>query len=181
MKQLVIEDMQQWITTIGDKSIWTLSFDKMKLFNETSTRSLYYINQHSKVPVTSDSPIILDDDINLFNRYLELAIADLTVLLTRRIPQSKSEYPKEFDFKEGDDDSTIINTKDKLEYNLLMSVNHDKSMLSPLVNYCRDFLVCRVLEKWYNVDFGSYAVSQNIVHTLEFRRKSPARKVRPLL
>lgn len=173
----------QWITTIGDTSIWTISLKKDKLFNETSTRSLYFISQNSKEPVTSDSSIILDDDRNIFNRYLELAVADLIVLLARRIPQSKSEYPVEFkwDKETQEDDSTIINDTEKVEFNLLMSINHDTSMLSPLVNYCREFLISKVLEKWYNVDFKSIDAEKNIVHTLQFRRRSCARKVRPLL
>lgn len=168
---------EQWITTIGDKCVWTISLDKEKLFRETSTRSLLFINQNSKMPVTSDSNIILDDDKNIFKRYLTLAVEDLTVLLARRIPQSKDDYPDEF----KNIDNPIDNTSEKIQFCLLMSDNHDSNMLSPLVNNCREFLVRSILEKWYNVDFNSLDAERKIVHILQYRRKSPARKVRPLL
>lgn len=174
---------EQWITTFKDKSIWTISLNKDKLFNETSTRSLYFINQNSKEPVASDSSVVLDDDRNIFNRYLELAIEDLTVILARRIPQSRADYPIEFEFNSssGEEDRTIINDKEKIEFYLIMSTNHDSNLLNSLVNYCREFLVCRVLEKWYNVDFGSAENERKIIHVLQYRRRSSARKVRPLL
>lgn len=181
MEDLRNQIQDQWITTVGNSSLWTIRITKNDLFNETSTRSLYFVNSKMQQPVGSDTPIILDDDRNLYDRYVENAIQDIMVLLSRRIPQSKSEYPELFKWKEGEDDSTVINDDNALEVNLLVSENHDKNMLKPLANACKEYLVCKVLEQWYGTEFGSVEYEKKIVHTLQYRRKSIMRKVRPLL
>lgn len=181
-----MEDMReqiqdQWITTDGDLSLWTFSFNKDSLFNETSTRSLYFVKTKSEQPVTSDANVILDDDRNLFDRYMETSVADLLVLLARRIPQSRADYPTLFKWKTGDIEQVIVNDRLSLEVNLLMSENHDNNLLGTLVNACKEYLVCRTLEQWYGIDFQSAEQEKRIIHTLQFRRRSIARRVRPLL
>jgi hypothetical protein len=182
MEDLREQKQNQWITTTGDNQwLWTICLDKDNLFNETSTRSLYFVKQKSEQPVTSDANVILDDDRNLYDRYMETAIADLLVLLARRIPQSKREYPTLFNWKEGEDDSVIENCIFYFQFSLLISENHDKHMLKPLVNACKEYLVCKVLEQWYGIDFGSATQERRISHILHYRRKTIARRVRTLL
>lgn len=188
MKLSDMEDLReqkkgQMITTVGDLSLWTICIDKDSLFNETSTRSLYFVNNNSNGQVKSDSLVIMDDDKNLYNVYAQNAIQDLVVLLGRRIPQSSEDYKVLFKEKYGDtyqalpvyDDCTF------LEINLVMSDNHDKSLIVPLKVSCKEFLVKKILEQWYKVDFGSEQEESKLVHILQYRRKSVARRVRPLL
>lgn len=181
MEDLREQKQGQWITTEGDLSLWTISLDKDNLFNEVSTRSMYFVKQRSEQPVTSDANVILDDDRNLYERYLDVAIAELLVLLARRIPQSKADYPSLFGWKEGEKINVVDNCIFYLEFSLLISENHDINMLNPLVNACKEYLVRKVLEQWYGLDFQSTEQERKIINILQFRRKSPARRVRPLL
>jgi hypothetical protein len=112
---------------------------------------------------------------------METAIADLLILLARRIPQSKRDYPSLFHWREGDDESVVKNCIFYLQFSLLMSENHDSHMLNPLINACKEYLVCKILEQWYGVDFMSAEQEKRIVHILQFRRKAVTRRVRPLL
>lgn len=181
-----MEDMReqiqdQWITTYGDVSLWTIRMTKDDLFNEVSTRSMYFVKTKSEQPVTSDANVILDDDRNLYDRYMEIAVTDLLVLLARRIPQSKAEYAEVFGWKEGDDENPVTNDKEALTLNLIVGENHDRYMLKPLANACKEYLVRKTLEQWYGIDFQSAEQEKKIIHTLQFRRRSIARRVRPLL
>lgn len=171
----------QWITTVGNISLWTIRITKEDLFNETSVRSLYFVKHRMQQSVGSDSPVILDDDRNLYDRYVETAITDLLILLARRIPQSRSEYAEVFKWEEGQEDSPIVNDKEAFVLNLIVGENHDRHMLKPLANACKEYLVNKTLEQWFGADFGSSSNETKIVKALEFRRKSVARRVRPLL
>lgn len=180
LEQIEKQKQDQWITTVGNQSLWSISFNKKDLFNETSARSLYFVNNKLQQEVKSDTPVILDDDRNLFDRYLEVAIQDVLVLLSRRIPQSADDYPELM--KQGKYDTTpVINDSYMLEVTLVMSENHDKNLIQALRGYCKEYLVKKVLEMWFGVDFGSAEEPSKINHILQFRRRSAARRVRPLL
>lgn len=181
MEDLREQKQNQWITTVGKESLWVFSISKGKLFNEVSTRSLYFVKTKSEQPVSSDANVILDDDRNLYDRYMETAIADLLVLIGRRIPQSRAENPTLFNWKEGDWDEVITNDDFNLEVSLIMSINHDKNLFNGLINACKEFLVCKILEQWYSIPFGSVEQERRINHILQYRRKTLARRVRPLL
>lgn len=165
MEDLREQKQNQWITTEGDVSLWSIRMTKEDLFNEVSTRSMYFVKTKSEQPITSDSNVILDDDRNLYDRFMETAITDLLVLVARRCDEA---YP-------------LINDNEALELTLVMGENHDTHMLTPLANACKEYLVCKVLEQWYEIPFGSDKQERKIIHTLQFRRKSVARRVRSLL
>lgn len=178
MEDLRTQIQDQKIATVGDLSLWTISLSKQDLFNETSARSMYFLKLNSKEPVTSDSPAILDDDRILFNIYLENAVKGLLVVLARRIPQSV------YDFKELFDDgvtSAVYNDSTMFEVSLVMSANHDANLLPSLRVTCKEYLVKKTLEQWFNADFGSEVEKSNINHLLQYRRSSVARRVRSLL
>ena len=180
MEDLRQQMQNQYITTVGDTAVWTISLDKGSLFTETSARSMYFIKLNSKEQVTSDSPVILDDDRGLFDIYMETAVQELLVILSRRIPQRTSEYKELF----GDSsysDSAIYNDTSMLEVSLVMSSNHDNNLITALNVACKEYLIKRVLEQWYSNDFGSSSEMDKVAHILHFRRKSAARRVRPLL
>jgi hypothetical protein len=68
-----------------------------------------------------------------------------------------------------------------LEVSLVMSENHDANLIAPLRVACKEYLVKRVLEQWYSIDFGSGEELRKVEHILHYRRKSSSRRVRPLL
>lgn len=177
MEDLRNQIQNQKIATVGDKSLWTINLTKDDLFNETSARSMYFLKLNSKEPVTSDAAVILDDDRNLFNIYLENAIQELIVMLARRIPDNTSDYPELF---EGAD-SALYNDSTMFEVSLVVSSNHDGNILPTLRVACKEFLVKRTLEQWFGAEFGSQMERSNIVHLLQYRKTSVARRVRPLL
>jgi hypothetical protein len=181
MEDLREQKQNQWITTVGKESLWVFSMSKDKLFNEVSTRSLYFVKTKSEQPVSSDANVILDDDRNLYDRYMETAIADLLVLIGKRIPQSRADYPTLFNWKEGDSEQVISNDSISLEICLVMSQNHDNNLLGSLINACKEYLVCKVLEQWYGINFNSAEQERRINHILQYRRETLARRVRPLL
>lgn len=181
MEDLREQKQGQWITTMGDVSLWSINLDKNVLFNEVSTRSLYFVNNNADKKSRSDSVVIMDDDKNLYNLYLEKAVQDLLVVLARRIPQNINEY-KDVLKQEGCGDGTpIYDDSVMLELYMVMSINHDKNLIVPLKVACKEFLVNNILEQWYGIDFGSEKEKSKIIHILQYRRKSPNRRVRPLL
>ena len=168
----------QAVATEGKVSLWTISLDKGELFNETSARSMYFVKLNSKEPVTSDSNVILDDDRNLYNVFMENAVQELLTVLARRIPQSVDEYKALF---AEDVKSPITNDDSKFGIYLVMGENHDANLINALKIHCKEFLIRKTLEQWYNADFGSMSKRDNVAHILHYRRKSSARRVRPLL
>jgi hypothetical protein len=122
----------------------------------------------------------LDDDKNLYNLYMDTAVQDLLVVLARRIPQKTSEY-KELFGSSAYSESAIYNDSSMLEVSLVMSENHDANLIAPLRVACKEYLVKRVLEQWYSIDFGSGEELRKVEHILHYRRKSSSRRVRPLL
>lgn len=184
MQRNIMEDLReqqknQDIVTVGDISLWSLKFTKSDLFDEVSANSSYFINQNKDEALKNDSFIILEDDKFLYNTYIQNAIKELIVLLSRRIPQDIADY-KEL-FAKADVTDVITDNETILVINMIMSSNHDCNLISSLQNFCKNFLIKRVLEQWYKVDFGSEEERKNLLHILHYRRKSVARRVRPLL
>jgi hypothetical protein len=167
MEDLREQKQDQLITTVGKESIWTISLSKNDLFNEVSARSMYFVKLNSKEPVTSDANVILDDDKNLYDVMMENGIQELLTTLARRI--------------NNEDGSALFNDASIFDVSLTMGENHDSNLIAPLRVACKEFLVKKTLEQWYGADFGSEAEKGKIVHLLQYRRKSPARRVRPLL
>lgn len=178
MEDLRQQIQDQYITTVGDTAVWTISLDKGSLFNEVSARSLYLAN--AKGDVKSDTPVIMDDDKAMYDLYMESAVQELLVALSKRIPQKTSEY-KELFGENAYSESAVMNDSSMFEASLVMSDNHDSNLIAPLRVACKDFLVKRVLEQWYGVDAGSSLELGKVNHILQYRRKSPSRRVRPLL
>lgn len=167
MEDLRDQIQDQLITTVGKESQWDISLSKNDMFNEVSARSMYFVKLNSKEPVTSDANVILDDDRNLYDVYMENAVQELITALARRI--------------NNEDGTAMYNDTTTIEFHLTMGENHDATLLAPLRVACKEFLVRKTLEQWYNADFGSEAEKSKIVHLLQYRRKSAARRVRPLL
>ena len=164
MEDLREQIQDQEITVVGKESQWEISINKDDLFNEVSARSMYFVKLNSKEPVTSDANAILDDDRNLCNVYMENAMQELLSMLARRIKQD-----------------AVTNNTTEFKMTLTMGENHDENLLGPLKVSCKEYLVKRVLEQWYNGDMGAIGEYSRINHLLQYRKKSPSRRVRPLL
>ena len=164
MEDLREQIQDQEITIVGNESEWVISIKKDDLFNEVSARSMYFVKNNSKEPVTSDSNVILDDDRNLCNIYMENAMQELLSALARRIKED-----------------AVVNDATDFTMTLTMGGNHDENLLGPLKVACKEYLVKRILEQWFNGDMGSIAEYARITHLLQYRKKSPSRRVRPLL
>jgi predicted lactoylglutathione lyase len=117
--------------------------------------------------VTSDANVILDDDRNLCNVFIENAVQQLLTTLTRRI--------------NCENETAITNESTELIVVLTMGENHDKNIITQLANACKEYLVKKTLEQWYNAEFGAQVEYDRINHLLHYRRRSVARRVRPLL
>lgn len=164
MEDLREQIQDQEITIVGNESEWEISIKKDDLFNEVSARSMYFVKLNSKEPVTSDSNVILDDDRNLCNIYMENAMQELLSALARRIKED-----------------AVVNNATNFTMTLTMSDSHDSNLLGALKVSCKEYLVKRILEQWFNGDMGSIAEYSRITHLLQYRKKSPSRRVRQLL
>lgn len=179
MEDLREQQKNQDIVTVGDISLWSLNFPKTDLFDLTSANSSYFINQNKDEELRSDSLMILEDDKFLYDSYMKKAIKELIVLLSRRLPKDVEDYASLFE--KAQQGQAIIDNNEKLTINLIMSSNHDSNLISSLHTSCEDFLVKKVMEQWYKADFGSEDAKKDLLHILHYRRKSLARRVRPLL
>lgn len=181
LEQIKEQKQDQWITTIGDLSLWSISITKNDLFNEASARSLYFVNNNLKQEIKSDMPVILDDDRKLFDRYVDVAVQELLVPMAKRVPQNAADYPELFNSEGGVSITPVYNDSYMFEVNLVMSANHDNNLIVGLRVACKEFIVKKVLEMWYSMDFGSSVELDKVNHILHYRRRSASRRVRPLL
>ena len=57
-------------------------------------------------------------------------------------------------------------------YFMPMTANHEDSLIEPLGAHCLEFLVARLMEKWYGhgSDFGANKEKEEIRHILHYRR-----------
>jgi hypothetical protein len=65
-------------------------------------------------------------------------------------------------------------------FTLQMHDNHDNNILPSLNIHCNEFVVKRVLEQWYFVDFGSTLEKLEINHCLHYRKNPVRRRTGPL-
>jgi hypothetical protein len=103
-----------------------------------------------------------EDDKGQFKVYFDAAVANLHMLLARRMEEPPAESGM------------------TLFFELQMHHNHDNNMLPILVNHCYNYLVKKVLEQWYNADLGSELEKLEINHCLHYRKHPVRRMPRPL-
>jgi hypothetical protein len=147
-------------------STWTISINEKEVFKRVTNESLYNMYMRAVQNPKGDMAAIQDDDEPTFHRYYQRALADLQVLLARRM-----EFPG--GGVETDEDTTT--------FYLRMSMNHEPFVLQPLAGYCLEFIIKKVLEQWYLTNFGSEAEREGILHCLHFRRKSVSRRINPVI
>lgn len=155
-------------------NIWTITIHESEVFERVTDESLMASYQRvSENPKQNDETVITDDDRAYFERYYRLSLAELSALLAKRTVKYGGGIRNE-----RDPDTGFITTT----YTLAMTFNHESDLCQSLASHCLEFIIARVLEKWYGrgTDFGSEAEKQQIRHVLNFRRFCVERPGRPL-
>ena len=144
-------------------NVWNITIDESEVFRRVTDESLMASYQRTESNPKEDGNVITDDDRAFFERYYRLSLAELSALLARRTTRVGG---------------SITNTKDPntgfitTVYVLPMSDNHESALLDSLAAHCLEFIITRVLEKWYGrgTDFGSEIEKEQIRQVLHFRR-----------
>jgi hypothetical protein len=139
---------------------WTITISEDEVFSRCTNESLYQAYNRSSDNPKGDAVVIQEDDKGQFSLYFSNAIANLRMLLARRMDDS------------GLDDMTT--------FKLLMHHNHDDNILPILISHCYDYVTKKVLEQWYGADLGSEAAKLEINHCLHYRRHPVRRMIGPL-
>ena len=144
-------------------NVWYITISEKEVFNRVTDESLMASYQRSEQNPRGDGVVITDDDRAYFERYYRAALAELSVLLARRTTRAGGSIVSSKDM-ETDFLTTV--------YTLPMSDNHESELLPSLSTHCLEFVILRVLEKWYGhgADLGSEAERQQIRQIIHFRR-----------
>ena len=154
-------------------NIWTITLHEREVFQRVTDESLMASYQRAPENPKEDGTVITDDDRAFFERYYRASLAELSALLAKRTARYGGGIRNE-----RDPDTGFITTI----YTLAMTFNHESDLCQSLASHCLEFIIAKVLEKWYGrgTDFGSEAEKQQIRHILNFRRFCIERPIRPL-
>ena len=141
---------------------WTIEINKKDVFSRCTNESLYQAYNRSMENPKGDAVVIQEDDYGQFHVYIGNAIANLHMLLARRMEE------------------LVINSGDSVIFKLSMHDNHDDNMLPILINHCYQYVVKQVLEQWSHMDLGSTIERLEINHCLQYRKNPVRRRVGPL-
>ena len=142
---------------------WTISISEEEVFSRCTNESLYQAYNRTSENPKGDAVVMQEDDRGQFSVYFNIAIANLSMLLSRRM------------------DESAVSNEQTTTFNLQMHDNHDNNILPILTQHCYDYMVKKVLELWYRADMGSELVKLDINHCLHYRKHPVRRRVRPLL
>lgn len=154
-------------------NIWTITIRESEVFERVTDESLMASYQRAENNPKEDGSVITDDDRAFFERYYRLSLAELSALLAKRTTKYGGSIRNE-----RDQDTGFITTV----YTLAMTSNHESDLCQALASHCLEFIIAKVLEKWYGrgTDFGSETEKQQIRHILNFRRFCVERPLRTL-
>lgn len=142
---------------------WTIEISPDEVFDRCTNESLYQAYNRNEQNPKGDAIVMQEDDRGQFKIYFDVAIANLAMLLARRM-----EEPAE------------VAGGLKIVFNLQMHDNHDNNILPILVNHCYEYVTKKVLELWYRADFGSELDKLEINHCLHYRKHPVRRRIGPL-
>ena len=143
-------------------SVWTIIVDEQEVLDRFNDESIHEGERRK----TGGAPSIVasDDDKAVVHRYYCASLAELSALLARRTRRVGG----------GIDNATDPDTgMIKTTYFMPMTANHEDSLTEPLGAHCLEFLVARLMEKWYGhgSDFGGEREKGEIRHILHYRRE----------
>lgn len=144
-------------------NVWRVSLHEEEVFHRVTDESLLTAYQRARPDAKGVATAMTDDDRAYFERYYRAALAELSVLLARRTTRVGGGIESEKDEETG-----FLTTV----YTMPMTDNHEYELLDALCSHCLEFVVARVLEKWYGHgnDFGSEDEKEQIKHIVHFRR-----------
>jgi hypothetical protein len=140
---------------------WTIEIKEEDVFARCTNESLYQAYNRAEANPKGDAMVMQEDDYGQFSVYFGNAIANLHILLARRM--NDPAYP------------CSCNGIRSVVFELQMHDNHDDNMLNILTTHCYEYVVKQILEQWYHVDFGSALERLEINHCLHYR-KNPVRR-----
>ena len=141
---------------------WDINISAREVFARCTNESLHQAYNLTKVNTKGDSIALQAEDSVLFRMYFDNAVAELHMMLARRMTESP------------------ISSPNGLTFVLHMHDNHDDNMLPILMTHCYEFLVKKVLEQWYKVDLGSMLERLEINHCLHYRKHPVRRRFSPI-
>ena len=142
---------------------WTITISEDEVFARCINESLYQAYVRSGQNAKGDMVVMQDDDRGQFNMYFAVAVANLQMLLSRRI----SIAPEV--------------TASGVTFILDMHDNHDDNIQPILVSHCYEYVTRQILEQWYKTDLGSQLEKLEINHCLHYRKHPVRRRVNPLI
>lgn len=142
---------------------WTITISEDEVFARCTNESLYQAYVRSGQNAKGDAVVMQDDDRGQFNMYFAVAVANLQMLLSRRI----SIAPEV--------------TTSGVTFILDMHDNHDDNIQPILVSHCYEYVTRQILEQWYKTDLGSQLEKLEINHCLHYRKHPVRRRVNPLI
>lgn len=154
-------------------NLWTIVLEESEVFERVTDESLMASYQRAPENPKEDGTVITDDDRAFFERYYRAALAELSALLAKRTYKYGGSISND-----RDPDTGFITTT----YTLAMTINHESGLVQALASHCLEFIVAKVLEKWYGrgTDFGSETEKQQIRHIINYRRFCIERPGRPM-
>lgn len=141
---------------------WTITISEDEIFSRCTNESLYQAYNRADANPKGDAMVMQEDDRGLFNMYFAAAIANLQMLLARRMEG----YPEHGEYG--------------VVFTLQMHDNHDDNIMSVLTVHCYEYVKRQILEQWYRVDLGSEIEKLEINHCLHYRKHPVRRRVSPL-
>lgn len=145
---------------------WTIEIKEDEVFARCTNETLYQAYMRADANPKGDAVTIQEDDKDMFRMYFSNAIANLHMLLARRMAAPPCTCGSE--------------TDKEVIFDLLMHNNHDDNMLPILITRCYDYIVKSILEQWYHADFGSELAKLEINHCLHYRKYPVRRRFGPL-
>ena len=141
---------------------WTIEINQDEVFSRCTNETLYQAYNRTANNPQGDAMAMQEDDEGQFKIYFDAAVANLHMLLARRMEEPP------------------VDSGMTLSFTLQMHDNHDNNMLPILTNHCYSYLVKKVLEQWYGADLGSEMEKLEINHCLHYRKHPVRRRIGPL-
>lgn len=142
-------------------NVWTITVREEEVFNRFIDEGI----QEGRRRSAANAPALIpsDDDRATLHRYYREGLAELSALLARRTTRVGGSISNT-----TDEDTKMITTV----FTLAMTCNHESALLSPLASHCLEFLLARLMEKWYGhgSDFGGEREKGKIRHIIHYRR-----------
>lgn len=141
---------------------WTININEKEVFSRCTNETLYQAYSRTKENSQGDAVVMQEDDLGQFHIYFANALANLRMILARRMDETQA-------------DPSLCT-----QFVLQMHENHDNNILPVLVNHCYEYVVKFILEQWYHANLGSELEKLEINHCLHYRKKPVRRRLGPL-